>query len=61
MPLRCDTRLEKGGKKSLAKGRIEPGSIASKDGDTQFTICTTGVDVLIDTAVLVLVLPVHLV
>ncbi len=24
MPLRCDTRFEKGGKKSLAKGGIEP-------------------------------------
>ncbi len=31
-------------KKSLAKGGIEPGSIASKDG-TQFTIWATEADV----------------
>ncbi len=56
MPLRCDTIFENG-----EKGGIEPWSIASKKpDDMQFTICATGGDVSVDSAVLLLVLPVHL-
>ncbi len=53
MPLRCDTRFEKGEKKDLTTGRSH-----QKDKDTRYTICATGADNLIDSAVLLLVLPV---
>ncbi len=59
MPLRCDMRFEKGEKK---KDRPKVGSnrwsIASKRYDTRFTICTTGADASVDSAVLLVVLPV---
>ncbi len=58
MPLRCDTRFEKGEKKSSAKDRIEPLVDRIKKTMTPFTICTTGADVSVDSAVLLLVLPV---
>ncbi len=59
MPLRCDMRFEKGEKK---KDRPKVGSnhwsIASKRHDSWFTICTTEADTSIDSAVLLVVLPV---
>ncbi len=45
-------------KKSSAKGGIEPLVDRSKRYDTRFTICTTGADASVDSAVLLLVLPV---
>ncbi len=47
-------------KKSSAKGGIEPGQSRQKDDDMRFTICATGADVSVASAVLLLVLPVHL-
>ncbi len=41
MPFRCNMRFEKG-EKSLAKGRLELGSIASKS--TRLTFFTTETD-----------------
>ncbi len=59
MPLQCDMRFEKGEKK---KDRPKVGSnhwsIASKRHDSWFTICATGADALVDSAVLLVVLPV---
>ncbi len=59
MPLRCDMRFEKGKKK---KDRPKVGSnhwlIASKRHDSWFTICATGADASVHSAVLLLVLPV---
>ncbi len=59
MPLQCDMRFEKGEKK---KDRPKVGSnhwsIASKRHDSRFTICATGADASVCSAVLLLVLPV---
>uniref|UniRef100_A0A672S273 3-hydroxy-3-methylglutaryl coenzyme A reductase n=1 Tax=Sinocyclocheilus grahami TaxID=75366 RepID=A0A672S273_SINGR len=40
MPLRCDTRFEKGEKKSLAKGGIEPGSLVKMINNINYAIST---------------------
>ncbi len=62
MPLRCDMRFEKGEKKKSSANRPKVGSnhwsIASKRHDLWFTICTTGADASVDSAVLLVVLPV---
>ncbi len=54
MPLRCDTRFEKGGKKKFGKRQDQ--TRVDHDNDTRFTICATGADVSADSAVLLLVL-----
>ncbi len=58
MPL-CDMRFEKGEKnKDRPKVGSNRWSIASKRHNTRFTICITGADALVDSAVLLVVLPV---
>ncbi len=52
-------RFEKGEKKKVRpKAGSNHWSIASKRHDLRFTICATGADVSVDSAVLLLVLPV---
>ncbi len=59
MPLRCDTRFEKGEKKKFGKRWDRTaGRSHQKDNDTRFTVCATGADVSVLSAVLLLVLPV---
>ncbi len=59
MPLRCDMRFEKGEKKKVRpKGGIEPLVDRVKRHCSWFTICTTGADASVGSAVLLLVLPV---
>ncbi len=59
MALRCDTRFEKGEKKKVwPKVGSNRWSIASKRHDSWFTICATGADNIIGSAVLLVVLPV---
>ncbi len=60
MPLRCDTRFENGEKKVQQKAASNPGRLCQKDDDRRFTIYATGADVTAVSAVLLLVLPVHL-
>ncbi len=57
MPLRCDMRFEKGEKKKIGqRWDRTTGRSHQKDNDTRFTICTTGSDASVDSAVLLLVL-----
>ncbi len=57
MPLRCE--IWKGRKKKFGKRRDRTtGRSHQKDDDTRFTICATGANASIDSAVLLLVLPV---
>ncbi len=57
MPLRCDMRFEKGEKiKDRPKAGSNRWSIASKRHDSWFTICATGADASVHSAVLLLVL-----
>ncbi len=59
MPLRCDMWFEKGEKKKVRpKAGSNHWSIASKRHDSWFTICATGAEASVHSAVLLLVLPV---
>ncbi len=59
MALQCNMRFEKGeNKKDRAKVGSNHWSIVSKRHETQFTICATGADASVHSAVLLLVLPV---